>query len=205
MFVSVEQAFDFYRTYAHKSGFECKRGGDYNPHGIADPNLKYFHCSREGFKKKLKVANSQVDSVDISVGKENDDTRKIIKRNRASIRCGCKAQVRLRKRSDNMYVVYKFVEEHNHTFVEEKDKKFLRAYRELTYTKKQFLYHVSVANCGPVKGFKLMKEIYGGFENVGATAVDCKNFRREINLFIGDRDAQMLIEKLKSRQVFCPG
>lgn len=49
-----------------------------------------------------------------------------------------------------------------------------------------------------------MKQIFGGFENVGATVVDCKNFRREINLFVGDHDAYMLIEKLNCKQVFCP-
>ena len=57
---------------------------------------------------------------------------------------------------------------------------------------------VSTANVGPVKAFKMMKEMYGGFENVGVTAVDCKNFRRDMNLFIGDRDAQMAVEKLEN-------
>lgn len=64
---------------------------------------------------------------------------------------------------------------------------------------------VSNANVGPVRAFKLMKEMYGGFENVGATVVDCKNFRRDMNLFIGDRDAQMAVEKLENLEKHCEG
>ncbi|GKE45155.1 FAR1 DNA binding domain, zinc finger, SWIM-type, MULE transposase domain containing protein [Tanacetum coccineum] len=44
---------------------------------------------------------------------------------------------------------------------------------------------------------------YGGFENVGATAIDCKNFMRELNLFIRDRDAQMVVEKLENLEKRC--
>nr|GEY49834.1 retrovirus-related Pol polyprotein from transposon TNT 1-94 [Tanacetum cinerariifolium] len=57
-----------------------------------------------------------------------------------------------------------------------------------------------ILGLGPVRAFKLMKEMYGGFENVGATATNCKDFRRDLNLFIGDRDAQMVVEKLENME-----
>ncbi|GJW75266.1 FAR1-related sequence 5-like protein [Tanacetum coccineum] len=47
-----------------------------------------------------------------------------------------------------------------------------------------------------------MKEIYGGFENIGATDVECKNHRHGLNDFIGNRDAQMVVDKLLSREEF---
>ncbi|XP_022019388.1 protein FAR1-RELATED SEQUENCE 5-like [Helianthus annuus] len=36
-----------------------------------------------------------------------------------------------------------------------------------------------------------MRKRYGGFENVGATVDDCKNFRTRINSYIGEYDADM--------------
>ncbi|GJW51490.1 hypothetical protein Tco_0092841 [Tanacetum coccineum] len=60
------------------------------------------------------------------------------------------------------------------------------------------MFQVANSNVGLVRAFKLMKEMYGRFENVGATATDCKKFRRDLNLFNGDRDAQMVVEKLEN-------
>lgn len=102
--------------------------------------MKYFHCNREGFKLKPKFLNTKVQNDEVYTRKENVDNSNIITRKRPPIRWGCKAQVRLKKQNDNMYKVYMFVEEYNLSFVDEKDQKFLKAYRELTYTKKQFFY-----------------------------------------------------------------
>ncbi|GKD76717.1 FAR1 DNA binding domain, zinc finger, SWIM-type, MULE transposase domain containing protein [Tanacetum coccineum] len=41
-----------------------------------------------------------------------------------------------------------------------------------------------------------------GFENIGVTDVECRNHKRGLNNFIGKRDAQMVVEKLLSRQEF---
>nr|GEZ85637.1 FAR1 DNA binding domain, zinc finger, SWIM-type, MULE transposase domain, FHY3/FAR1 family [Tanacetum cinerariifolium] len=45
----------------------------------------------------------------------------------------------------------------------------------------------------------------GGFDRVGATMVDWKNQKKKMNLFIGDRDAQMAVEKLLSRKLHSSG
>lgn len=186
IFVNMEQAWFFYKEYASKGGFEIKRGGQYKK-GNGDVLSKYFLCVREGFKPPSIVDSSK------------------IQRKRPSIRVGCLAGILLCRNAQGFYVVKKFIEHHNHSLVNKSDIMFLKTYRQLTYTKELFLFQVSHANLGPVRGFKLMKQIYGGFENIGATSVDCKNFRRELNLFIGDRDAQMVIQKLLSRQEFIPG
>ncbi|XP_076954279.1 protein FAR1-RELATED SEQUENCE 5-like [Bidens hawaiensis] len=36
-------------------------------------------------------------------------------------------------------------------------------------------------NIGPVKAFNIMQTLYGGFDKVGATKSDCKNYTRKIN------------------------
>lgn len=121
------------------------------------------------------------------------------------MRCGCDAHIRLNKIDDGAYEVRVFVEQHNHSLVHKSDIQFLMAYRQLNFSQKNFLHQVSHANLGPVKGFKIMKQIYGGFQNIGATSNDCKNFRRDMNLFIGERDAQMVVEKLISKQEYLSG
>lgn len=77
--------------------------------------------------------------------------------------------------------------------------------RNMGYTKQHFLYQVSNANFGPAIGFRLMKQLYGGFDRVGVTKSDCKNNKKKISVFIGDRDAQMAVEKLLSRKLHSPG
>ena len=44
----------------------------------------------------------------------------------------------------------------------------------------------------------------GGFDKVRGMPVDWSNFRRGMNLFIGERDAQMLVDKMTKRQQHVP-
>ncbi|GJU38688.1 FAR1 DNA binding domain, zinc finger, SWIM-type, MULE transposase domain containing protein [Tanacetum coccineum] len=86
-----------------------------------------------------------------------------------------------------------------------KDMIYMKSSRDLGYTKQHFLFQASNANFGPSTGFRLLKQICGGFDRVGATVVDCKNQKKKMNLFIGDRDAQMAVEKLLSKKLHSPG
>ncbi|XP_022040008.1 protein FAR1-RELATED SEQUENCE 2-like [Helianthus annuus] len=54
-------------------------------------------------------------------------------------------------------------------------------------------------NLGPVKAFNVMKTCFGGFEDVGASKVEFKNYKRHINLFIGEYDADMVVRHLNER------
>nr|GEZ67880.1 FAR1 DNA binding domain, zinc finger, SWIM-type, MULE transposase domain, FHY3/FAR1 family [Tanacetum cinerariifolium] len=55
---------------------------------------------------------------------------------------------------------------------------------------------------GPTRAFNVMKEMYMGFENIGVTDVECRNYKCGLNNFIGKRNAQTVVEKLLSRQEF---
>ncbi|XP_035836362.1 uncharacterized protein LOC118484672 [Helianthus annuus] len=50
-----------------------------------------------------------------------------------------------------------------------------------------------------------MKTMYGGFGEVGASKVDCKNYRRDLNLYIGEYDAEMVVRRLIRKKECCPG
>ncbi|XP_022023712.1 protein FAR1-RELATED SEQUENCE 5-like [Helianthus annuus] len=96
--------------------------------------------------------------------------------------------------------VYKFVEEHNHELVERHDKHFLLTERHLTQLQKHVIHSISKLNLGPVKAFNVMKTCFGGFEDMGASKVEFKNYKRQINLFIGEYDADMVVKHLNEKK-----
>ncbi|XP_021997722.1 protein FAR1-RELATED SEQUENCE 5-like [Helianthus annuus] len=63
---------------------------------------------------------------------------------------------------------------------------------------------MSNLNIGPVRAFNIMKEVCGGFDKVGAIKVDFKNFKKELNLFIGEFDAEMFVKRLMRKKEFLP-
>ena len=221
VFASLTQAYNFYMHYAKLSGFDIKLGTECRDDTSDIPSIKYFSCRKSGKKRDSKYdkhkSDYDVDKLSKGKGKCIDKGKGIntsqvsdtlVKkpfRKNTSCKTGCLASMRVRRIEGDVYEVYWFVAEHNHPLVSPQDMQFLLNSRDLGFSKQRFLMEVSNANVGPVKAFKLMKEMYGGFENVGVTAVDCKNFKRDMNLFIGDRDAQMAVEKLENRAKHCEG
>ncbi|XP_022014754.1 protein FAR1-RELATED SEQUENCE 5-like [Helianthus annuus] len=58
---------------------------------------------------------------------------------------------------------------------------------------------MSKLNLGPVKAFNVMKTCFGGFEDVGASKVEFKNNKRQINFFIGEYDVEMVVRHLDEK------
>ncbi|XP_022023459.1 protein FAR1-RELATED SEQUENCE 5-like [Helianthus annuus] len=80
------------------------------------------------------------------------------------------------------------------------DKHFLPTERHLTQLQKHVIHNMSKLNLGPVKAFNVMKTCFGGFEDVGASKVEFKNYKRQINLFIGEYDADMVVKHLNEKK-----
>ncbi|PWA96204.1 FAR1 DNA binding domain, Zinc finger, SWIM-type, MULE transposase domain, FHY3/FAR1 family [Artemisia annua] len=135
-FQPTPNALNAYKDYAREGGFEVRKGGQ-----------KYTKDSKD------EPNNKNFYCV-------------IKRRKRASCRCGCGTQLRLKKQPDGKYRVSKFIEKHNHVW-----------YMKMS---------------SPVRSWRVLKEMYGGFEYIGATDVDCKNYKRGLNEFIAERDAQMV-------------
>jgi hypothetical protein len=104
----------------------------------------------------------------------------------------------------NKFEIYYVNEEHNHSFVDESDMHLLSANRELTYTQQQAIAELGAINIGPVRAFNIMRTMCGGFDRVGATKVDFKNFKKDVNLYIGEYDAEMMIERLTRKKEYNP-
>ncbi|KAK9071910.1 hypothetical protein SSX86_008341 [Deinandra increscens subsp. villosa] len=98
--------------------------------------------------------------------------------------------------------VYKFVEGHNHYLVGQEDMHFLRSNRHLTRVQESQIYELSFVNLGPVKVFNVIRTKYGGFEKVGATVVECKNFKRDLNCYIGEYDAEIVVRRVMNKKDF---
>ncbi|GJW85151.1 FAR1 DNA binding domain, zinc finger, SWIM-type, MULE transposase domain containing protein [Tanacetum coccineum] len=219
IFVSIDQAYDFYKNYGKLGGFDIKLGTEKNYHGTEVPDIKYFNCTHGGKKRESKYDNHKFDGFSvcnihkgkgkgkfnsvangkgkgkvtndgISVNRKNDDVSNVSKpddgfsrtgknidvavrslfRKNTSCKTGCLARMMIRKVDGDMFEVYGFVEEHNHPLVSQDDMQFMMSSRELGFSKQQFMLQVANSNVGPVRAFKLMKEMYGGFENVGVIA-----------------------------------
>ncbi|XP_074292534.1 uncharacterized protein LOC141619421 [Silene latifolia] len=101
------------------------------------------------------------------------------------------------------YIVTRFNEVHNHPLASPESTIFLKGNRKITEVQKQFVTKVKVLKLGGVKAYRGWKELCGGYDNIGATEVDFKNFARDIKTYIGNFDAQMFVENLIGRKDTC--
>ncbi|KAK1385315.1 hypothetical protein POM88_023050 [Heracleum sosnowskyi] len=185
----MEEGMEFYQAYGRLSGFNTRRStektnDDYN---IVS---KYVVCSRAGFnEKKLIVSNKKSSQVKW--------------RRNVSNRCGCGAKIILRVVSGKTYRISTFVEEHNHDLVPKSGRQFMRVNRQMSIISRKFVFDAANVNIGVSKSHSFMKEQVGGYANVGATVRDFRNFSRDLKAYVGERDAQMIINKFKAKHASC--
>ncbi|XP_022024953.1 protein FAR1-RELATED SEQUENCE 5-like [Helianthus annuus] len=197
-FDSLENAYLFYQRYAKAGGFTARKGTQYEPRKGLIHN-KWFVCSKEG-TKPLKAIDSTQEAGSSNVNSKSKITRRV-----PSIRTGCEACIRVKlMKPDNLYVVYYFEESHNHSFVAEDDRYLLPENRSMNYVQEEAVNALSAINVGPVRAFNIMRTLYGGFDKVGATKVDFKNFKRDLNRYIAEYDADMVIKRLRRKKEFMP-
>lgn len=185
-FDSLVDGIEFYKAYARFCGF-VERLATEKKDKDGHVYLKYIYCNKQGFKED---GESKAKSKPIT----SSSSRK-----RSVNRAGCQARIGLRKRSDGKFMVYLFHESHNHVFATPKSMHFLKNSRNLTLAHKKFIFDNSRLNVGPNKSFRLIKEHVGGYENVGASLVDFKNFSRDVKAYIQDVDADMFVNNFKEK------
>ncbi|KAG5558295.1 hypothetical protein RHGRI_008276 [Rhododendron griersonianum] len=115
-FLSEEEAFIFYKKYACAKGFSIRKDRTEKKNG--EIQRRDFCCQCEG-KAPLKLCDPSKEQ-----------------RNRKSVRCGCKARMRitLRKSFDifpQEWQVTEFVKEHNHELLTPLEVRFLPANRKI--------------------------------------------------------------------------
>ncbi|XP_074291173.1 protein FAR1-RELATED SEQUENCE 5-like [Silene latifolia] len=126
-----------------------------------------------------------------------------ISRVRPITRIDCRALVQFKYQENGTYIVTRFDEAHNHPLASPESTIFLKGNRKMTEVQKQFVTKVKVLKLGGVKAYRGWKELCGGYNNIGATEVDFKNFVSDIKTNIGNFDAQMFVENLIGRKDTC--
>ncbi|KAK9071749.1 hypothetical protein SSX86_008178 [Deinandra increscens subsp. villosa] len=91
-----------------------------------------------------------------------------------------------------------------HFVCSKEDMYFLRSNMHLTRVQESQIYELYFANLGPIKAFNVMWTKYGGFEKVGATVVECKNFKRDLNCYFGEYVADIVVRRMLNKKDFLP-
>ena len=189
VFESIEAGLLFYKKYGRVAVFDIRSSSlKYDK----DKNVvtKYYVCNRQSFSE-----------VSFSDALKGSPSKERLRRTMVG-RCGCNAKMIINCTSPTCYVVVKFIEDHNHELVL-KGKQFLKMSRQISFGHQMLIVDASRCNIRLTKTHNLAKQMSGGYEHVGATNLDFKNFNRDVRCWIGIRDAQMLVEKLEDKKKMC--
>ncbi|KAL9669767.1 hypothetical protein QQ045_007316 [Rhodiola kirilowii] len=118
-----------------------------------------------------------------------------------SSRCGCEAKLVMKCNGDSGYIVSNFVEMHNHRMASLNAAQFLKCRRKMESEDRQLLFDCGNVNIGPSRAYKISKQLAGGFNNLDAQAIEYRNFHRDVVAFIGEDDAQMVLDKLVKKEI----
>lgn len=189
LFQSIGDCVEMYRKYADHAGFDIRRSTQttFNDKSV---RIKYLVCHKHGVPNKRSV-----DSINVG------EKRTVLRNTNFKV-TGCKAQVRFcRVDGTSLYKLYYFHPNHNHPLYDEKDKMLSRNRRQLKFSDKRLIYRAGNVNIGASKAHQIQVCLKGGYEEVGSSRTDYKNFKRDFDSFVGDGDVQMVINLFNERVV----
>ncbi|XP_021856651.2 protein FAR1-RELATED SEQUENCE 5-like [Spinacia oleracea] len=184
-FDNLEECEKFYKKYAHQVGFSVRKSSTKRDKKTGLLKYKTCVCAKEGFREAKYAGKQKVRNVKLS-------------------REGCEALVRFKRTSEGKYVVYKFHEGHTHLLATPRKCHMLKSNREITNVHRCLYKAFARANVGASRAHRYIKEQVGGYQNVGCSKQDLKNFQRDLSLHIKDYDVDMFIENFKKKQKIDP-
>ncbi|GJS65363.1 regulation of nuclear pre-mRNA domain-containing protein 1B, partial [Tanacetum coccineum] len=127
------------------------------------------------------------------------------KRNTTTHVTGCKARIKLVLNIvTGRYKLEQFHTKHNHMLIPKEYKHFTKKQRQMTHGEKMFVVKAATNKIGATRAHNLLSSMKGSYEYVHGTTDDFKNHQRHVNVFIGESDAQMLINKMENRKMYVP-
>ncbi|XP_074291894.1 protein FAR1-RELATED SEQUENCE 5-like [Silene latifolia] len=183
-FGGVADAVTFYKIYAIACGFDARRYTTKKWHGC-EIKSKLVICNREGFAHKTP-------SKDRDDGLVGENSQRIFR----VTTVGCKSRIRLYIKN-GLLLIDRFHEGHNHDLISLKDREFQKLSRNITDYHKMIIVSNSRLKIGATKTYRICKEQVNGFENIGASLNDFKNFHRDVKCFIHERDGQLFVDQFK--------
>ncbi|XP_056697588.1 protein FAR1-RELATED SEQUENCE 5-like [Spinacia oleracea] len=190
-FKDPEEGLSFYKAYATASGFTSRKITTTRRKKTGVVAFQYVVCNKEGFKASRKPV---VEAVEDKSDKARSTRRRML------TRVGCGAQMCM-KNINGSYVVTYFKEEHNHPLYTPGCAKFHKHGRKMSILHKNIIIGNSKVNIGPVKSFRIMKELTGSYDNVGASKQDFKKIQRDLKALIEGSDAQMFINNFLNKKL----
>ncbi|XP_056695623.1 protein FAR1-RELATED SEQUENCE 5-like [Spinacia oleracea] len=184
-FDNLEEYEKFYKKYAHQVGFSVRKSSSKKDKKTGLLKYKTCVCAKEGFREAKYAGKQKVRNVKLS-------------------REGCEALVGFKRTPEGKYVVYKFHEGHTHLIATPRKCHMLKSNRGITNVHRCLYKAFSRANVGASRAHRYIKEQVGGYQNVGCSKQDLKNFQRDLSLHIKDYDVDMFIENFKSKQTIDP-
>ncbi|XP_024966005.1 protein FAR1-RELATED SEQUENCE 5-like [Cynara cardunculus var. scolymus] len=187
-FESVESAEKMYRKYANEAGFDIRLSNK-KINKLGRITSRFYVCSKEG-----RPQSKYFDSLDVLPSGRTF-------RNSNIKRSGCGACLKIHfVKEPNQYEVYKFVEQHNHILFNKEEMRFSRFKRKLHYADHKNVFHGSSSKVGVTKSHRFMNAVKGGVDSSGGTVRDHQNFKRDMAYFVGNTDAQMLLNVMANRR-----
>ncbi|PWA42466.1 FAR1 DNA binding domain-containing protein [Artemisia annua] len=183
---TLDDCIKMYEEYVEKAGFSI-RPSTQNCLKSGIVERKYLVCNREGLAKGVNKDTMNEETSDNQI------------RTSSISRTGCMARVKFKlNESHTEYVLYDFVEEHNHTFIPVIYRNLTKKKNKLTHKEKMFMQQLGGTNIGATRAHHLYAATNGGYDEVDATETEFRNQTRDLNSHIDDSDAQMLINKMET-------
>lgn len=185
MFQTEEQAFKFYNSYAKRKGFSVRKG-HLSRRKDGSVRDRHYLCSNEGTRKEHRTH--------------------VTKKPRALERTNCLARIEFKVNRDGMWVVNKFLDEHNHPLASPNKIHMLRSHRKKLPVQRAFITEMDYIGVKPAQAYDSQGE--------GAHVAETSEFllkNQSYYLLHSNRirdlekgDAQFLLDFLKAKQVEDP-
>ncbi|XP_059658335.1 protein FAR1-RELATED SEQUENCE 5-like [Cornus florida] len=159
-FDTEDEAYDFYNAYGGKVGFSIRKDYANKSRKTGNITISKFVCSKQGFRVK--------DKRDIHTRKPRAETR---------TSCSVLMQIRY-DRKKGKYVVYNFVESHNHPMIIEECTHMMPSQRRISVAQAIDVELACESGVPLGNAFESMSRQAGGRQSIGYTKVDQQNFLR---------------------------
>ncbi|KAK1430003.1 hypothetical protein QVD17_12423 [Tagetes erecta] len=168
-----------YEVYAAKAGFDISLSTIARTNGLI--THRYIVCNKQGKPRPKNV--DTMDNASTSTNKRNSNHKVT----------GCLACIRVKVvPGTTSFILYEFIEEHNHGLLSIENMDLSRRSRQLRFTDQRNIHQLNTTGFGATIAHRVQTTLKGGHHNVRGSKTDYTNFSRDIKCFIGDKDAEML-------------
>ncbi|KAJ3707797.1 hypothetical protein LUZ61_011502 [Rhynchospora tenuis] len=190
-FIKVDDAREFYNSYAYRRGFSIREAGGYTSAKSGEVTSVRWFCSNQGFSKNYKEAQKAL---------ENSTRQRTPEKEKAPIRTGCKARFRI-KFEGGVWKVSVFEDVHNHPLVVSPAKKRgLRSHRSMGPEDKEIIKAMHAQNIESAKIHEFLGERHGGKKNLKFKKKDVTNVITSENQQLVDKNVEATLVYFQKKQ-----